>query len=106
MERAVAATHFRRLLDVVGQGFGSLKAGKIGLRFGVFQHMPDTDVLLPLGMKLADGASDKLRGRIIGVAVGLWRKSSVAKVVKSPFADFKSRNSDFRELEITCFAKI
>jgi hypothetical protein len=33
MELAVAATHFRRLLDVVmGQGFGSLKPGEIELR--------------------------------------------------------------------------
>jgi hypothetical protein len=48
MERAVAATHFRRLLDlVISQGFGSLKVGEVGLRLSVFQHLLDTDVLNP-----------------------------------------------------------
>jgi hypothetical protein len=63
-------------------------------------------VLLPLGVESADGAQDQLRGRIIGVTVGLSRESSAAKVAKLLFADFKGRNSDFRELVITCFAKI
>jgi hypothetical protein len=107
MERAVAATHFWRLLDVVvGQGFGFLKAGVIGLRISVFQHVLDTDVLLPLGVESAGGAKDQLRSRIFGVTVGLSRKYSAARVVKLLFADFKGRNPDFRELAITCFAKI
>jgi splicing factor 3B subunit 1 len=123
MERAVAATHFRRLLDVViGQGFGSLKVGQVRLRLSVFQHVLDTDVLNPVSdarligrirdiffhsvwnQRMAQEA--KLRGRMIGVCVGISRKSSAAKVVKLLFSDFKVRNSDFRELAIICFSKI